>query len=70
LRQLFRRLLVTLVAAALLAGPFAPPAHAAEPYEINAILSLTGPFAFLGTSEAASLRTLEPLVNKAGGING
>ncbi len=48
----------------------APPAGAAEPYEIDAILSLTGPFAFLGTAEAASLRTLEPLINKAGGIDG
>ena len=52
-------------AAVLLAGSSATaPASAAEPFEINAILSLTGPFAFLGTSEATSLRTLEPLVNK------
>jgi len=39
-------------------------------YEINAILSLTGTFAFLGNAEATSLRTLEPLINKQGGING
>jgi branched-chain amino acid transport system substrate-binding protein len=64
-----RRLLGAVVAVALLAAP-AAPAGAAEPYEINVILSLTGPFAFLGTAEAASLRTLEPLVNKDGGING
>jgi branched-chain amino acid transport system substrate-binding protein len=65
------RLIGALAAAALLAGSSATaPASAAEPFEINAILSLTGPFAFLGTSEATSLRTLEALVNKQGGING
>ena len=56
---------------ALLSAVLTPaPAQAADPYEINAILSLTGAFAFLGTAEAASLKTLEPLVNKQGGING
>ncbi len=48
----------------------APPARAAEPYEMYAILALTGPFAFLGNSEAASLRLVEGIVNKEGGING
>jgi len=48
----------------------APPARAAEPYEMYAILSLTGPFAFLGNSEATSLRTVESVVNKQGGIHG
>ena len=46
------------------------PARAAEPFEVNVILSLTGPFAFLGKSEAAALTALEPVINKAGGING
>jgi len=56
---------------ALISGVLAPvAAQAADPYEINAILSLTGTFAFLGTAEAAALRTLEPLLNKQGGING
>lgn len=44
--------------------------RAAEPYEIDAILSLTGPFAFLGNAEAATLRNLETLTNKDGGIGG
>ena len=35
-----------------------------------AILALTGPFAFLGNAEAASLRTVESIVNKQGGITG
>jgi branched-chain amino acid transport system substrate-binding protein len=65
------RLLGTLAATALLSAVLTPvAARAADTYEINAILSLTGTFAFLGTAEAASLRTLEPLVNKNGGIDG
>lgn len=63
--------IASFAAAALLAGLLAPgPSRAADTYEINAILSLTGPFAFLGNTEAESLRTLEPLINKTGGING
>jgi branched-chain amino acid transport system substrate-binding protein len=46
------------------------PSRAAEPFEINVIVSLTGPFAFIGSAEAASVRTIESLVNKEGGING
>jgi branched-chain amino acid transport system substrate-binding protein len=66
------RIIGAIAVAALVAGPLAPgPARAASaPYEIDAILSLTGPFAFLGNTEAASLRTLEVLINKGGGING
>ena len=56
---------------ALIAGPLVPSsARAAEPYQIDVILSLTGNFAFLGTAEAESLRTLEVLINKDGGIKG
>src|ERR1700727_222452 len=40
------------------------------PYEINAILSLTGPAAFLGAKEAEAYRALELTVNKSGGIRG
>lgn len=56
---------------AFIAGPLAPsPARAAEPYQIDVILSLTGAFAFLGTAEGESLKTLEALINKDGGIKG
>ena len=56
---------------ALIAGPLVPSsARAAEPYQIDVILSLTGNFAFLGTAEAESLRTLEVLINNDGGIKG
>jgi branched-chain amino acid transport system substrate-binding protein len=44
--------------------------RAAEPYEIYAIEALTGPSSFAGQAQAASLRALEPVVNRAGGING
>ena len=65
------RLLGAVAAAALLAGTSASvPARAADPYNIDVILSLTGAFAFLGTSEGESLKTLETLINKEGGING
>lgn len=59
---------VFLAALALLLVSMTAAARSAEPYEIDAILSLTGPFSFLGNAEAASLRTLEGVVNKEGGI--
>jgi len=52
----------------LLLLPFA--AGAAEPYEIHAILPLTGGAAFLGTGEQKSLELVEKSANAAGGIAG
>lgn len=46
------------------------PTSAAEPYELYAILPLTGGAAFLGTSEVRTMRVVETLTNKAGGIKG
>ncbi len=69
LRSSALRTACTLAALVVLAVS-ATTANAAEPFDIDVILSLTGPFAFLGNSEAASLKALEPLINKAGGING
>lgn len=40
------------------------------PFEINAILSLTGPGAFLAKSQATSLGIIEQYVNGQGGIKG
>ena len=40
------------------------------PYEIEAILSLTGSGAFLGKASATALSVVEQLVNKDGGIRG
>jgi branched-chain amino acid transport system substrate-binding protein len=49
-------------------------ARAAEPagtsYEINVILSLTGPGTFIGTAYRNSLRALEAVTNQSGGIHG
>ena len=60
-----------LAAAALFVTVLAPaPARAVDPYDIYTIVSLTGPFSFLGTNEAASVRLIEKIVNKQGGING
>jgi branched-chain amino acid transport system substrate-binding protein len=66
-----RRVLVMLAAVAALVIPLqAAPSRAAEPFEINVIVSLTGPFAFIGQAEAASVRAIESIVNKSGGIKG
>jgi len=43
------------------------PAHA---YDINVILPLTGGASFLGKEEQKALQLAEPLINKAGGIQG
>ena len=59
------------VAVAVLATVLAvTPAHAAEPYEINVILPLTGPAAFLGKGEETSLQLAEKAMNADGGIHG
>ena len=66
-----RRIAIALVATVALAVPFRPaPAPAAEPFEIDVIVSLTGPFAFIGSAEATSVRAIEAIVNKEGGIKG
>jgi branched-chain amino acid transport system substrate-binding protein len=57
---------MAIVAALIACIPFA--GLAADPYEINVILPLTGGAAFLGKEESASLGVVEALVNKSGGI--
>jgi branched-chain amino acid transport system substrate-binding protein len=60
-----------LAGAMLLAALLAPlGARGAEPYEIDAIISLTGQLAFIGQSQAQTLRVIEDEVNKTGGIRG
>lgn len=46
------------------------PAHAAEPYQINVVMPLTGSGAFLGQGEKKALELAEKSVNDAGGIKG
>lgn len=47
-----------------------PVTHAAEPYDINVVLPLTGGAAFLGTAEQHSLQRAETVFSKNGGIGG
>jgi len=56
-------------ATATLLAVVPPASRAADPFEINAILSETGAAAFLGKEEARSLGVVEDLVNRMGGIN-
>jgi branched-chain amino acid transport system substrate-binding protein len=59
-----------LVCALAMVGVFPPPAVAAEPYEINVVLPLTGPGTFLGKSLTQALDAAAGVVNKQGGIAG
>ena len=70
MKNRLHRIVCGVAVAALLAGAAPGPVRAADPYNIDVILSLTGAFAFLGTAEGESLKTLEVLINKEGGING
>lgn len=45
-------------------------ATAANAYDVNVILPLTGGASFLGKEEQKALQLAEPLINKAGGIHG
>ncbi|HEY5341143.1 MAG TPA: ABC transporter substrate-binding protein [Candidatus Aquilonibacter sp.] len=66
------RLLVTFIAvlALITPGSSIPVSAQPSPYDINVILALTGPAAFIGKAELQSLQLVEGLVNKSGGING
>jgi branched-chain amino acid transport system substrate-binding protein len=48
----------------------AVPARAAAPLELDVVLSLTGPAAFLGQAELASIVAEEKVINAHGGIAG
>jgi branched-chain amino acid transport system substrate-binding protein len=49
---------------------FSPAARAADPYEINVILPLTGSIAFVGTTQLQAIKGVEAYINKTGGIGG
>jgi branched-chain amino acid transport system substrate-binding protein len=60
-----------LAGAAVLAGSLAAlPVHAAEPYDIHAILPLTGGAAFLGQAVQQTMTVAESEFNAEGGIQG
>jgi len=69
-RTRFRRLLALAAAAAICCAAPAPTAAADEPYEINAVLSLTGSAAFLGQEEKQAIEAVEKITNASGGIRG
>lgn len=58
------------IVVAMVASASSPSGAAGEPFEINTILSLTGPGAFIGKNEQTVLAILEAKVNKSDGING
>jgi branched-chain amino acid transport system substrate-binding protein len=68
LRSVVTRGLTIALAASLATIPLA--GRAADPFEINAIVSLTGSAAFLGKAQSQALNILQNQVNRAGGING
>jgi len=57
------------ISLALLIAPQPSPAQT-EPYEINAILPLTGSGAFLGQAFIQALKLVEKQTNATGGIHG
>ena len=60
---------LSVAAAALATMIVAAPVHAAEPYEIDVVLPLTGPAAFLGKGEQTALELAEKAMNAEGGIH-
>jgi ABC-type branched-subunit amino acid transport system substrate-binding protein/photosystem II stability/assembly factor-like uncharacterized protein len=68
----YKKFLATASALLLAIGIFgaAAPARAADPYEIQAILPLTGQAAFLGKADVNALNAIQGLVNRQGGVRG
>jgi branched-chain amino acid transport system substrate-binding protein len=58
------------VAATACVTPAARAATTPDPFEINVILSLSGPGSFLGKNEQSAIELVEQNVNKTGGIDG
>jgi branched-chain amino acid transport system substrate-binding protein len=67
--NMMRRSAAAVIAAASLAM-LSPAARAADPYEINVILPLTGSIAFVGTTQLQAIKGVEAYINKTGGIGG
>ena len=67
---MMKRLPALLVLGALILT-LRPPAEAQPaPLEINIMLSMTGPAAFLGNAEFAAFQAAEKTVNQHGGVKG
>src|ERR1700728_3898338 len=68
MKRMYRAAAAVFAAASL--AMVAPAARAADPYDINVILSLTGNLAFVGADQLQALKALEGFVNRSGGIDG
>jgi branched-chain amino acid transport system substrate-binding protein len=68
--KLFRWIKSVFTAIAILALCLPRAAGAADPYEINVILSMTGSGTFIGQAQWQAIQIAETAVNKAGGLNG
>ena len=64
----FRAVVALLVAALVVQGP--SHSAAAEPYDLYAVVSLTGQGAFIGKGEETAFRAAETVINSTGGIHG
>jgi len=67
--MLLRRLVFVGIAAAMCLIP-AVTARAADAYDIDVVLPISGTFAFVGTTHQKELQVLQEIVNKQGGIQG
>jgi branched-chain amino acid transport system substrate-binding protein len=67
-KRSLRGVFTVLACGSLLAAPLST--SAADPFEINAILPVTGAGAFLGKEESEALGLIETITNKSGGIGG
>ncbi len=63
-------LILALAFGLVIAGAGRSTLSAADPYELNVLLPLTGPLAFVGASQSKALHALEDVVNAGGGIKG
>lgn len=68
MRTVLRKFALLLATVGLAGVPIS--GGAADPYTIDAILSLTGAGAFVGTTQQTALQALEGAINKSGGIAG
>jgi ABC-type branched-subunit amino acid transport system substrate-binding protein len=68
----YKKFLATASALLLAIGVFAMgvPASAADPFEIQAILPLSGQAAFIGKADVNALNAIAGLVNRQGGVRG
>jgi len=66
----FTRRAISVSLSGILAAALQAAAVPAYAYDINVILPLTGGASFLGKAEQTALQLAEPLINKAGGVQG